>query len=157
MRNWWKRASSSAVVTFLFVGAGCGGAGSSSSNVKPPSSTPPPDFAITLSASSLSVSQGATAVPITISVSAQNGFTATVQVNLAGAPNGVLSNPASPFVIASGASIPVVLGALSNAPTGDFTITAQAISGSLSHSATLALAIQASVGPPLPRTAGLRT
>ena len=158
MGNWRKRAPSSAVVALLCVGAGCGGGGSSpSSNVKPPPSTSPSDFAISLSASSLSISEGTTATPITISVSAQNGFTGAVQVALAGAPNGVLSNPASPFVIASGASIPVVLGALPNAPTGNFTITAQGSSGSLSHSATLALAIQASVGPPLPRTAYVRT
>ena len=155
MRNWWKRASSSAVVTLLCVG--CGGAGSSSSNVKPPSSSPPPDFAIALSASSLSVSQGTTAAPITISVSAQNGFTGTVQVTLTGAPNGVLSNPASPFIIPSSGSTPVVLGALPNAPTGNFTITAQGTSGSLSHSATLALAVQASVASPLPRTTYVRT
>jgi len=114
-------------------------------------------LAITLSASSLSVSQGTTATPITISVSAQNGFTGAVQVALAGAPNGVLSNPTSPFTLPSGASIPMVLGALPNAPTGNFTITAQGNSGSLFHSATVALAIQASVGPPLPRTAYVRT
>jgi DNA-binding beta-propeller fold protein YncE len=90
-------------------------------------------------------------------VSAQNGFTANVRLTRAGAPNGVLSNPTSPFIIPSSGSIPVVLGALPNAPTGNFTITAQAISGPLSHSATFALAIQASVGPPLPRTAYVRT
>jgi len=90
-------------------------------------------------------------------VATQNGFTGAIQVILAGAPNGVLSNPASPFTIPSGASTPVVLGALPNAPTGNFTITAQGTSGSLSHSATLALAIQASLGPPLPRTTYVRT
>jgi len=155
VRNWRKRASSSALVTLLCVG--CGGASSSSSNVKAPSSTPPPDFAITLSASSLSVSQGTTAAPITVSVATQNGFTGTVQVTLTGAPNGVLSNPASPFIIPSSGSTPVVLGALPNAPTGNFTITAQGTSGSLSHSATLALAVQASVASPLPRTTYVRT
>ncbi len=157
MGNWRKRASSSALVTLLCVSAGCGGAGSSTSNVKPPPSPLPPDFAITLSASSLSISQGTTAAPITVSVATQNGFTGAIQVILAGAPNGVLSNPASPFTIPSGASTPVVLGALPNAPTGNFTITAQGTSGSLSHSATLALAIEASLGPPLPRTTYVRT
>jgi len=156
--NLRKRASSSVLVSLLCAGGGCGGGGSSpSSNVKSPPSTAPPDFAIMLSATSLSVSQGATASPISILVATQNGFTGTVQVTLAGAPNGVVSNPASPFVIASGTSTPVVLGALPNAPIGSFTVTAQAISGSLSHSATLALAIQASVGPPLPRTSYVRT
>jgi DNA-binding beta-propeller fold protein YncE len=46
---------------------------------------------------------------------------------------------------------------LPNTPTGNFTLTAQGTSGLLSHSATLALAIQASFGPPLPRTTYLHT
>jgi IPT/TIG domain len=153
-----NRASCSPLAPLLFIVAGCGGGSSSSStaSVKPPP-TPSPDFAITLSATSLSISQSATGPPVTISVASQNGFAGTVQVTLAGAPNGVLSNPASPFLIASGASAPVVLGALPNAATGNFTITAQGVSGSLSHSATLALTVQAFAGPPLPRTTYVRT
>jgi hypothetical protein len=49
------------------------------------------------------------------------------------------------------------LGVLPNAAIGNFTITAQGTSGSLSHSATLALGVQAFIGPPLPRTAYVRT
>src|SRR5579864_7140973 len=94
--------------------AGCGGAGGSPANVRisPP---PSPDFAITLSSGSLSISQGATGAPITVSVAGQNGFTGSVQITLAGMPAGVLSNPASPFSIASGASMAVVFGASQNA------------------------------------------
>ena len=110
-----------------------------------------------LSVSSLSISQGSTSAPVTVSVTSQNGFTDEVHVTLMGAPSGVLSNPASPFTIASGASTPVVLGALPNAASGNFTITAQGVSGSLSHSATLALVVQAFAGPPLPRSTYVRT
>jgi sugar lactone lactonase YvrE len=152
-----KCASSSALVILLFIVAGCGGGGGSpSANVKPPA-TPSPDFAITLSTGSLSISQGFTGAPITVSVAAQNGFSGNVQVTLTGAPVGVLSNPTGPFLIAPGMSTPVVLGALPTAATGNFTITAQGVSGSLSHSATLTLTVQASVGPPLPRTTYVRT
>jgi hypothetical protein len=138
------------------VCAGCGGSGGSSANVQPP---PPPsaDFSITLSSSSLSLSQGATGPPLTVSVAGQNGFTGAVQVTLAGLPNGVVSNPASPFNIASGANTAIVLGAATNAATGNFVMTAQASSGSLSHSATLALLVQAGVGALLPRTTYVRT
>src|ERR1700747_1565047 len=87
------------VALLSIAGVGCGGAGSSSlsSNTKP-LLTPSPDFVITLSAASLSIPQGTTGAPITISVTSQNGFTGTVQVTLAGQPSGVLSNPPSPFV-----------------------------------------------------------
>jgi len=136
--------------------AGCGGGGGGSAIVQPP---PPPaaDFSITLSSASLALSQGATGPPVTLSVSGQNGFTGAVQVTLAGLPTGVASNPASTFSIASGANIAIVFGAAANAPTGNFTVTAQSVSGSLSHSATLALAVQTSSASLLPRTTYART
>jgi IPT/TIG domain len=137
------------------AGAGCGGAGGSAI-VQPP---PPPaaDFSITLSSPSLSLSQGATGPPVTVSVSGQNGFSGAVQLTLAGLPNGVVSNPASPLSITSGANAAIVFGAATSAATGNFTVTAQGTSGSLSHSATLALAVQASSAALLPRTTYART
>ncbi|HXN50296.1 MAG TPA: IPT/TIG domain-containing protein [Candidatus Acidoferrum sp.] len=135
--------------------AGCGGGGGSAI-VQPP---PPPaaDFSITLSSASLSVSQGATGPPVTLSVSGQSGFTGAVQVTLAGLPTGVAANPASTFSVMSGANTAIVFGAATNAPTGNFTVTAQGVSGSLSHSATLSLAVQASSAGLLPRTTYART
>jgi len=152
-----KHIRNSAFIPLLLVCAGCGsGGGGSSANVQPPP-TLSPDFAITLSFNSLSISQGATSAPITISVPAQNGFTGKVQVSLIGAPNGVVSNPVSPFTIAAGANTAVVLGATPNAATGNFTITAQGVSASSSHSVTLALSVQASAAALLPRTTYART
>jgi IPT/TIG domain len=134
---------------------GCGGGSSPAKVPSPPA--PSPDFTITLSSSSLSISQGATAAPITVSVAGQNGFSGSVQVTLAGFPSGVASNPASPFNIAGGANTAVVFSASSNAVTGNFTVTAQGVSGSLSHSATLALTVQVSAAALLPRTTYRRT
>src|SRR3984893_11077263 len=152
-----KHMRNSAFIPLLLVCAGCGsGGGGSSANVQPPP-TLSPDFAITVSSTSLSISQGSTSAPITISVAVQNGFTGKVQVSLTGTPNGVVSNPASPFTIAAGANTAVVLGATPNAATGNFTIPAQGISGSPSHSATLALSVQASAAALLPRTTYART
>jgi IPT/TIG domain len=151
-----KSAYSTIFLPLLLVCAGCGGGGGSSAIVQPPP-TPSPDFAITLSSNSLSVSQGGTSAPITVSVAGQNDFTGTIQVTLAGVPSGVVSNPASPFNIASGTNTALVFGAASSAATGNFTITAQGSSGSVSHSATLALAVQAGTVASLPRTTYART
>jgi len=140
----------------LLVCAGCGGGGGPSANVQPPA-TPSPDFSITLSSTSLSVPQGGTSAPITVSVAGQNGFTGIIQLTLAGVPVGVVSNPASPFNIASGTNIAVVFGAASTAANGNFTLTAQASSGSVSHSVTLALAVQAGTIASVPRAAYSRT
>ena len=134
--------------------AGC--AGSSSSFTQPP---PPPaaDSSLGLSPNSVSVLQGATSPAINITVSGLNGFTGSVQITLSTLPAGVTSNPASPFTVAAGASVPILIGAATNAATGNFTVSAQGISGGLSHGANLALTIQGAVRPALPRTAYVRT
>jgi DNA-binding beta-propeller fold protein YncE len=138
----------------LFVCTGCGGAGSSSSLQTPP--PPAADFALSLSPSSLSLSQATSSV-ITVSVAAQNGFSGAVQLTLSGLPCGVVTNPAGSFSIPAGASVPFVVGASTSAATGSFSITAQGVGGSLSHSATLALTVQLAVGNGLPRTTYVRT
>jgi len=135
---------------------GCGGGGSASPNIQTP---PPPaaDFSISISSTSVPLPQGTTAPPVTISIVAQNGFTGSVQVTLAGLPTGVASNPAASISIASGANASIVFGAAASAATGNFTITAQGASGSLSHSVTLTLAVQAGIASSLPRTSYART
>lgn len=56
----------------------------------------------------------------------------------------------------AGADVSIVVGANATASTGAFSITAQGVSGSLSHSATLALTVQLASSE-LPRTTYLRT
>jgi IPT/TIG domain-containing protein len=103
------------------------------------------------------VQQGAASSAISVSVTPINGFAGNVQVTLSALPAGVSSNPASPFNVAAGASIPVVFGAAADAATGNFTISAQGVSGALSHSQDLALTTQSGVVASLPRTTYLRT
>jgi hypothetical protein len=92
-----------------------------------------------------------------VTVNPLNGFSGAVQVALNALPSGVTSNPASPFSVASGASTAVVFAASANATTGNFTISVQGTSGALSHSDSLAVAIQAAVNSTLPRAAYSRT
>jgi len=140
-----------AALNGIFTGCSGGGA---LPNVRP---VPSADFTITFSSPSLSLPQGASAAPITISVAGQGGFTGIVEITLSGLPNGVVSNPASPFDVNPGSNTAVVFGALPTASPGNFTITTQGTSGSLSHSATFALTVQTSVAVALPRTTYART
>ena len=128
------------ILAFLFS-SGCGG--SAQTAAPPPSSA---DFSLTLSSSSISVPQGSTSSPVNIAANPENGFTGSVQVSHAGLPAGVVSNPASPFNVTLGASMPVVLGAAPTAATGNFTVTAAATSGMLSHSVSFPLVVQSSLG-----------
>jgi hypothetical protein len=92
-----------------------------------------------------------------VAVNAEHGFVDSVQITLTNLPAGMTSNPASPFTIAAGANVAVILGAAVTAATGSTTITAQAVSGSLAHSVNFALSIQSSVLAGLPRTTYART
>jgi hypothetical protein len=135
----------------IFLG-GCGGGGGGGTQPPPPQ----PDFAIAFSTPTLSIVQGTSSAPVSISVTGSNGFSGSVQVILSGVPAGVASNPASPFSLSAGQPVPVIIGASPSAATGQYAISAQATSGSLSHSAPLSLTIQAAVVLNLPRSAFLR-
>ena len=136
-------------LAILVFTAGCGG-GSGGGGIQPP--PPQPDFAIALSSSAVSLPQGGTSAPVTVSVTPENGFAGNVQITLAGVPSGIISNPASPFSVAAGQNTAVVFGAAFNASTGQFSVTAQGTSGSLSHSSGLSLSIQAGSAQNLPRS-----
>jgi hypothetical protein len=145
------------ILSFFFsvaLSAGCGGGPAQPQTLQPPA---PQDFSITLSTNSLSLPQSGTSPSVNVSVIGQNGFTGMIQVTLSGLPSAVQSNPPSPFSVAAGANTSVVFGAAPNAGTGSFTITAQAASGALSHSATFALIVQSSAASSLPRTTYVRT
>src|SRR5712692_6938667 len=141
-------------LTLALMCASCGGGSSSVIQPPPP---PPADFSLNLSSNSISVVQGAASSAVNVSVNPLNGFSGAAQIALNALPAGVTSNPASPFSVAAGASTPVVFGASANATTGNFMISVQGTSGALSHSASLAVAIQSAANPPLPRTAYART
>src|SRR6266702_1375998 len=146
-------APAAVLVSLASMYAGCGGSSSSS----PPPPPPLADFSLSMSSNSISITQGATSSAVNISISSLNGFIGAVQVALNALPAGVTSNPASPFSVAAGANTSIVFGASSTATTGNFTISMQRTSGDLSHSASLAVAIQSGVNPALPRTAYART
>jgi IPT/TIG domain len=138
-----------AILVFL---GGCGGGGGGGTQPLPLQ----PDFTIGLSTTAVSIAQGSSSAPVSLSVTGLNGFSGTVQVTLSGVPAGVTSNPAGPFSVGAGQPVSVIIGASPNAATGQFNISAQATSGSLSHSAPFSLTIQAGVAFNLPRSTFLR-
>ena len=128
---------------------GCGGGGGGGAQPLPPVA----DFSISISPASLSVTQGATSVPVAISISSQNGFTGSVQVTLSGVPAGVTANPSGAFSVAAGQSANVLFGADPSSAAGQFSVVASGVSGSLNHSASLGITVQAGVLQNSPRTA----
>jgi hypothetical protein len=137
------------LIAVTIFSAACGGGGGTG-GVQP--LPPMPDFALALSATSISISQGGTSAPIDVSITPQNSFTGSVQVSFNGLPSGVTTDPASPFLVAAGQNVPVLFGAESDVSPGQFHLTAAATSGTLSHSQTISLAIQTGVVTNLPQT-----
>lgn len=144
---------------FVFlVASAVSGCGSGSSVTQPPPPPAPlPDFSVALGTNSVTVQQGATSPPLSLSVTAQNGFSGTVQVTLSGLPNGVATNVVSPFGVAAGASVSILFSATSATATGSVTITATGTSGELTHSTSFTLTVQPGAVANLPRTTYVRT
>jgi IPT/TIG domain len=139
----------------LFLAVACSGCGrAASSLVQAP---PTPDFVLAFSPNSVSVSQGSSSSAVNVTVTADNGFSGSVQVTLSGLPPGVTANPSGSFAVPAGGQAAVVFGAASNVAAGNVAISAQGASGGLNHSASLTLDIVTSVAPAVVRTAYVRT
>jgi len=113
-----------------------------------------PDFKPALSSSTLTVAQGASG-SVVVTLTSLNGFSGTVSLTYALSPLGphVTFNPATVSVSSSGptASTLSVSAASSGAYStpvsqGSYTVTVTGTSGSLVHSATLALTVGSSSG-----------
>jgi hypothetical protein len=105
---------------------------------------PTPDFAITASPSSQSVIQGGS-TSYTVTVTAQNGFTGTVNLTASGFGAGA-SGTLSPTSLAGSGTSTLSVTTTSNATTGSFPITITGTSGSLSHSTSVTLVVNSASG-----------
>ena len=128
------------VLALVSSAAYCSGCGGGGTGIQPPPLQP--DFLLALSVSSLSVEQGATSPAVSLSVTSENGFSDAVEITLSSLPTGVVTNPASPFSVSPGQPVAVLFAADSGAATGQFAVSAQATSGTLSHAASLSLTIE---------------
>jgi hypothetical protein len=120
--------------TFL---ATCGGG--SSTSIEPP--PPPPDFFLTVTPISVSISPGSSA-NVQVLVQGLHGFSGSVSVNVSGLPTGVTTTPSSPFTLTLNVQQTVTIAVPLTVTSGNYTLTFQGTSGTLSHSATLLLAVE---------------
>jgi hypothetical protein len=105
-------------------------------------SAPPPDYTLTLSPTSLTNTAGAAASQINISANAVNGFNDTVVVAITGLPSGTTASPLT-LNLVPGTPQNISLTTALTAPGSMSTVTFTGTSGSLTHSASLALTVVA--------------
>jgi hypothetical protein len=111
---------------------------------------PPPaegDFSLSLSPNQLDSRPGAVSSAISINVLPLDGFAGSVTVTIAGLPSGATTQPSAPFTITAGANQSFSFSVGPSSPVGVFSVQVQAASGSIQHSAQVALALNAVVTP----------
>lgn len=129
---------------------GCGG----SVQQSPPS--PNPDFSLTVSSATFTVVAGGSAT-VSVTVTGSQGFTSPVTVGITGLPKGVSVSPSSQQVL-PGQSQQLIFTAAAYLSSSTTLLTLAGSSGSLSHTATMSLAVAPySVNISLPRTRYTRT
>ena len=106
-----------------------------------------PDFSFSVGATSLSITAGGSAQSVSFSATALNGFTGTIHVTLSGLPTGVTASPTT-ITVAPGTPQSVSFTAATTAAAGTSTVQCTATSGSLSHSASFSLTVNAATTPP---------
>lgn len=110
--------------------------------------TPSPaqaDFSLAVSPQSLSLIIGGVGQAVQLTTTALNGFTGTTAVAFTGLPAGVTANPAS-VSLTPGAPQSITLTAANSAQAETANVVFTGTSGSLTHTATLALTVAASAG-----------
>jgi len=107
-----------------------------------------PNFTISASPTSVAVTQGGNGTS-TITIASQNSFSSATTLSATGLPTGVTAafstNPVTPPANGSATST-LTLTASATATVGTATVTVTGTSGSLTHSTTIALTVNSSVG-----------
>src|SRR5271154_3051101 len=105
------------------------------------------DFGIAIQPGSVSLTQGAASSPVSVVVTPLNAFSGNVAVSIAGLPAGISASTGGQFNITAGTPRTITFNAAPTVAPGTAALTLQGTSGSLSHTASAAIQIQAAVSP----------
>jgi hypothetical protein len=109
---------------------------------------PPADFSLSVSPTSQTVSIGDTGAQVTVLATPINGFTGPIAVTVSGLPTGVAISPAT-LSLSPGTPQTISVVASPMTTAGNATLTVTGTSGSLSHTATLAVSFTAKTSIPV--------
>ena len=100
---------------------------------------PAPDFSLSASPSSRSTAQGGN-VAYTVSVSALNGFSGSVNFSVSGVPSAASASFVPTSITGSGSST-LTVSTSASTPVGTYTLTITGAAGALSHSVNVTLSV----------------
>ena len=107
--------------------------------------TPTPDYALTATPSSQTVTQGQN-TSYTVTVTPSGSFTGAVSFSVAGLPSGATASFTPASVTSSGTST-LAVTTTTSAPAGTYPLTITGASGSLSHTTSVTLVVNAAAVP----------
>jgi hypothetical protein len=131
-------------LSFVFL-TGCG-TNSTDADTTSTTAPPSPNFAVSLSATSLTLGQGAATQTFQVSAVAQNGFTGSVSVTPGALPSGVTVSP-STLTVTPGNPGTFTLSASKTAAISQQTVSVNGTAGALAANASLQLNV---TGPSVP-------
>jgi hypothetical protein len=108
---------------------------------------PAPDFSLSALPAAVSLTANGTAASVSLLATGQNGFSSNVQVAISGLPAGVTAQPSS-LTLTPGTAATLSLTAATGTTAGASTVTLTGTSGTLKHTASLALTVSATPPPP---------
>ena len=130
-----------ALTGLAVVVAGCCGCGSSTTKGSGGGGTgPSPDFTLQTSAQSLTLTAGGAAESLTVTVTAQNGFSSAVSVAVTGLPTGVTASPAT-LNVSAGSPQQVNFTAAGTATAQNVTVQLTGTAGTLTHTVQLGVTV----------------
>jgi len=131
MRKSWRRGQSWMWTLVIGVlGGGCGIVTRSN----------PADFSLSTSATTLTLKAGGSAQGVTLSASAANGFTGSIQVTITGVPAGVTVSP-STLSLTAGNSQQISFAAAAGAAASSATVEISGKSGILNHTVPITITV----------------
>ena len=138
MRPFSKALSACLSLLFCLTAISCGGGS------KPASEA---DFSLTPTPSAITLVPGGAGQPISVNATSANGFIGMVTIAITGLPTGVTAQPAT-LTLTPGTAQNITITAAATAVAGNASLTLAGTSGTLSHSATIAVTISTPPPPP---------
>jgi len=148
LRDGCPSAAAAACLVLNLALVSCGGGSKTTSTAPPSTPAPAADFSLTATPVTVTLVAGSPGQAISVNAVPSNGFSAVVAVTVGGLPAGVTATPATLSLTpgtAQATTLTAAAGAAAATPTVSFTGT----SGSLTHTAMVALTVQVPT-PPTP-------
>ncbi len=149
LREGCPSAATAACLVLDLALVSCGGGSKTTPTAPPSTPAPAADFSLTATPATVTLVAGSPGQAISVNAVPAHGFSAAVAVTVGGLPAGVTATPAT-LSLTPGTAQTTTLTAATGAAAATPTVSFTGSSGSLTHTAMVALSVQVPTPPPTP-------